>query len=238
MVEKYFQNNLSPERNDASTLKDGDSMYLTDMFDGGGLDHTGKSEKLTSKIEKENAQERVVIMKEARSQRLGILSDMFSRLKNSAEISKEKIGINKLQKKIDDNLPKPAQELISQMLDVSSIKMYAEAGRGKNLTGKELEPKDRVLSVLSAGTNDIAKFLFAYAASSGSVEYAQLGGMLYGTSWAFLLNKNGQKMMQNLKELASYYELEKVNLVLNKIEETFNKYRYPGFETKLGSINN
>jgi len=118
-------------------------------------------------------------------------------------------------------------------MDVSSLKMYAEAGRGKSLTGKELSAKERVLSALIAGTNDLAKSLFFYAAGSGNADYAKLGSIAYGASWALLLVKNGPKMMANLKELSTYYHFGEASLVLVRTEAVFDQYGYSNLEDYL-----
>jgi hypothetical protein len=185
--------------------------------------------------EEEVSREKMEVMETARQERLAILNSVFARVKGTIEKAKEKMVpvMAPVKEKIDEHVPKPAQEIMSQLMDVSSIKMYTEASRGKTLTGKELSPKDRVLSALIAGTNDIAKLLFFQAARSGNTEYAKLGSIAYGASWALLLVKNGPKIMQNLKELASYYGFGEASPVLARAEATFSQYGYSHLEEQL-----
>jgi hypothetical protein len=188
------------------------------------LDLMAMAESGMNRIEKEDSPEKMEIMEKSRQERLGILGSVFTRVKGTMEMAKGKMA--PIKAGINEKIPMPAQELISQMMDVSSIKMYTEAGRGKTLTGKELSPKDRILSALIAGTNDIAKGLFFYAASSGNADYAKLGSIAYGASWALLLAKNGPKMMQNLKELAEYYNFSDASPVLVRVGAAFDQYGY------------
>lgn len=184
------------------------------------IDIMAEAEMMSGASEKELFPEKKELMESAREGRLGILGNAFTRAADTIKSAKEKAG------EIKDSLPEPAQELMSQIMDVSSVKMYTEAVRGKTLTGKELSPKDRVLSAMIAGTHDISRGLFLYAANSGNPDYAKLGSIAYGASWALLMAKNGPKMLHNLKELASYYHLNDAGLVLARAGSAFDRHGY------------
>jgi|GEM_PF-1176318 len=201
------------------------------------LDLMAAAEGGMNATERESSPEKMEIMENARDERLGILKNVFERIKGPLETIKQsaKEKMAPLKQKIDEHLPKPAQEIISQLMDASSMKMYLEAAKGKTVVGRKLSPKERVISALAGGTNDIAKCLFAYAASSGSPEYAQLGGLAYGASWALLLAKNGPKMFKNLKELAGYYDFSQASAVLVRSEAVFSQYGYQNFDERFSS---
>jgi hypothetical protein len=183
-----------------------------------------EAETQSGASEKELFPEKKELMESAREGRLGIMGDALTRVADTVNAAKEKAH------EVKEALPEPAKELLNQLADASTAKVYSELGvelkTGKNFMGEKRTPKERIMSLLMAGTNDIGKALIAYGAASGNAELSAAGFLSYGASWALLLKKNGPTMIQNFKDLARHYHQDDASLVLARAGAAFERHGY------------